>query len=171
MPSSQLTIVNKCVARAQLHSRHRQPVRGRRLRSVPSRRTTANRAHITLRSRLMLMATKSRKLEWACCKTKWVRLFISLLCRDYASLNILGNEFYAGHRWHVFIFRLRFEASHTNSKPGDWRSEIRIQKLTREGTWKRLKGHITILYALCTHFIRRRRYRLFYRYIDFLCFV
>lgn len=137
-----------------------------------SRRPTANRAHITLRFGLMLMATGSRKLEWACCETKWVRLFILLLQHlPWPSLqHIFGNEFYASDRWHIFI-RRKGEESRSDCKPADWRSEIRIQKLTRERTWNRLKDHITILYALCTHSIPLGRHRLLYRYIDFLCFV
>lgn len=129
-------------------------------------------AHITLCSGLMLMATGPRKLEWVFYKTKWVRLFILLLQHlPWPSLlTIFGNEFYAIHRWHIFI-RGKGEESRSDSKPADWRSETRIQKLTREGTWNRLKGYITILYALCTHSILWGKHRLLYRYIDFLCFV
>lgn len=43
------------------------------------------------------------------------------------------------------------------SKASDWQSEIRIQKLAQERTWNRLKGRITILYALCSHSMPRGR--------------
>lgn len=127
-------------------------------------RSRASRPH-----GLMLMVTAPRKLEWACCKTKWVRLFILLLqrCPQPAQLRIKAENTQSQPygRWRTTSFpKPPLPAAR---KPADCYSEIRIQKLAREGTWNRLKGHITILYALCTHSIPCGWHRLLHQILWF----
>lgn len=170
MASSRLTIVNKCVAVAQLRRRQssamrRVVLRGSRTpgRVTPPRRVVRNRALITRSRRcapprcgLMLMAATPRKLEWARHKTK--RLCAFILLRAGCKLQLLQlrperrqTMVYADWFEHIIARPCAMNTVDAR-KPADWQSEWKsntYKKETRDQTWNRLKVRF------CMHFARR----------------
>jgi hypothetical protein len=138
--------------------------RAARAEAAPARGVTASACesrahHAPLRHGLMLMVTAPRKLEWAWCKTKWPLYLITVpLLAVRISAVILKIKPYVNHGG--FSLKQANHVSCPSPVSPQIASEIRIQKLAREGTWNRLKGRITILYALCTHSISCRWYLL-----------
>lgn len=119
-----------------------------------SRRRRRRRIARTSRSSgLMLIALAQRKLEWRSLQNKMrppLYLITTLWTTNYKTKPGKITPILAA-TWHIFGHPGLKEFRSVLSTQIGSLSEIRMQKVARERTWNRLKGYITISYALCTH--------------------